>query len=210
MTHLIGITWQAGAGAPMTSQNPATGEVLWQGNGASAEQVSAAVAAARAACVGWATTPLEDRIAVAERYSALLANKKNDLADLIAREAGKVMWDALGEATAMINKIAISVKSYHERTGTKAGEAGVMRTRITHRPHGVMAVFGPYNFPGHLPNGHIVPALIAGNVVVFKPSELTPAVAELMVKTWREAGLPDGVLNQRLSRVMWWCLSQAS
>ena len=195
MTHFIGGTWQEGKGAPMQSENPANNDVLWQGRSASAEQVDAAVAAARAASAAWASTPLDDRIRVAETYSALLADKKEALAELIAREAGKVLWDALGEATAMINKVAISIKSYHERTGTKAGEAGVMRTRLTHRPHGVMAVFGPYNFPGHLPNGHIVPALIAGNVVVFKPSELTPAVAEFMVKTWREAGLPDGVLN---------------
>ena len=66
---------------------------------------------------------------------------------------------------------------------------------IRHKPHGVVAVFGPYNFPGHLPNGHIVPALLAGNTVVFKPSELTPAVAELTVKLWEQAGIPAGVLN---------------
>ena len=66
---------------------------------------------------------------------------------------------------------------------------------LRHRPHGVLAVFGPYNFPGHLPNGHIVPALIAGNTLVFKPSELTPWTAEETVKLWQEAGLPAGVLN---------------
>jgi succinylglutamic semialdehyde dehydrogenase len=66
---------------------------------------------------------------------------------------------------------------------------------LRHRPHGVVAVFGPYNFPGHLPNGHIVPALLAGNTIVFKPSDLTPLVAEFMVKLWQKAGLPNGVLN---------------
>ena len=69
------------------------------------------------------------------------------------------------------------------------------RAMIRHKPHGVVAVFGPYNFPGHLPNGHIVPALLAGNTVVFKPSELTPAVAELTLKLWQKAGLPAGVIN---------------
>jgi succinylglutamic semialdehyde dehydrogenase len=59
----------------------------------------------------------------------------------------------------------------------------------------VVAVFGPFNFPGHLPNGHIVPALLAGNTVVFKPSEMTPAVAELTVRLWEQAGLPRGVIN---------------
>lgn len=66
---------------------------------------------------------------------------------------------------------------------------------LRHRPHGVLAVFGPYNFPGHLPNGHIVPALLAGNCVVFKPSELTPLTAEETLKLWLQAGLPDGVIN---------------
>ncbi|MBN0872362.1 aldehyde dehydrogenase family protein, partial [Pseudomonas aeruginosa] len=66
---------------------------------------------------------------------------------------------------------------------------------LRHKPHGVMAVFGPYNFPGHLPNGHIIPALIAGNTIVFKPSELTPATAEMTVQLWQQAGIPDGAIN---------------
>ena len=91
----------------------------------------------------------------------------------------------------MANKVAVSIASYEERTPTRITET----TRLTHRPHGVMAVLGPFNFPGHLPNGHIIPALLAGNTVVFKPSELTPQVAEIMGQCWDEAGLPDGVLN---------------
>ena len=66
------------------------------------------------------------------------------------------------------------------------------QARLQHRPHGMMAVLGPYNFPGHLPNGHIVPALLAGNCVVFKPSEHTPAVGERMIALLREAGVPPG------------------
>jgi succinylglutamic semialdehyde dehydrogenase len=66
---------------------------------------------------------------------------------------------------------------------------------LRHRPHGVVAVFGPYNFPGHLPNGHIVPAMLAGNCVLFKPSELTPATAEATVRLWTDSGLPPGVLQ---------------
>ena len=66
---------------------------------------------------------------------------------------------------------------------------------LRHQPLGVFVVFGPYNFPGHLPNGHIVPALLAGNTVVFKPSEYTPIIGEKMMDFWIEAGLPRGVLN---------------
>jgi succinylglutamic semialdehyde dehydrogenase len=95
----------------------------------------------------------------------------------------------------MANKVAISIQSYRERTGEKSGPLGDATAVLRHKPHGVVAVFGPYNFPGHLPNGHIVPALLAGNAVVFKPSELTPKVAELTVQCWIEAGLPAGVLN---------------
>ncbi|MEG1215068.1 MAG: aldehyde dehydrogenase family protein, partial [Leclercia sp.] len=87
------------------------------------------------------------------------------------------------------------VRAYHERTGESLTEMADGAASLRHRPHGVLAVFGPYNFPGHLPNGHIVPALIAGNTVVFKPSELTPWTAEETVKLWQAAGLPDGVLN---------------
>jgi len=95
----------------------------------------------------------------------------------------------------MIGKIDISVKAHRERTGVTENPMPVGKAILRHRPHGVVAVFGPYNFPGHLPNGHIVPALLAGNTVVFKPSELTPKVAEFTVKLWQQTRIPDGVLN---------------
>lgn len=95
----------------------------------------------------------------------------------------------------MIGKIGISVKAYKDRTGYSEHDVAGGQAVLRHRPHGVVAVFGPYNFPGHLPNGHIVPALLAGNTVVFKPSEQAPGVAELTVRLWEKAGLPDGVMN---------------
>jgi len=95
----------------------------------------------------------------------------------------------------MIGKVDISIRAYQERTGEKEQPMPQGRSVLRHKPHGVVAVFGPYNFPGHLPNGHIIPALLAGNTLVFKPSELTPKVAEATVKLWQAAGLPAGVLN---------------
>ncbi|GAL24360.1 succinylglutamic semialdehyde dehydrogenase [Vibrio variabilis] len=95
----------------------------------------------------------------------------------------------------MAGKIAISIRAYHQRTGESQREAAGNQIVLRHRPLGVMAVFGPYNFPGHLPNGHIVPALLAGNTVVFKPSEQTPLVGEIAMKIWEEVGLPAGVIN---------------
>lgn len=195
MTHYIAGDWQPGAGQEFSSVDPSSDTLLWSGCEASAEQVNAAVDAANAAFDSWTLTPLEDRVAIARRYGELLTEKRAELAELIAKEAGKALWDATGEATAMANKIEISLKAFEERTGTREAVNGAIRSKLTHRAHGVMAVFGPYNFPGHLPNGHIVPALIAGNTIVFKPSEITPAVADYMVKVWEEAGLPAGVLN---------------
>jgi len=195
MTHFIAGSWHEGGGEPFRSTNPANDSVVWEGGAANAEQVEAAVAAARGAFPAWSMMTQDDRTAIIRRYAELVGEKKAELAKLISDEAGKVLWDALGEATAMANKIEISLKAHAERTGSREAVNGVIRSKLSHRPHGVMAVFGPYNFPGHLPNGHIVPALIAGNTIVFKPSELTPAVAEMMVRIWDEAGLPKGVLN---------------
>ncbi|NQZ32026.1 MAG: succinylglutamate-semialdehyde dehydrogenase [Oceanospirillaceae bacterium] len=187
--------WLAGTGAALTSLNPATGEVIWQGHSASADQVNLAITAARNAAVSWAATSLADRSAIVTKFGALLVENKEPLAKLIALETGKPYWETLTEAGAMAGKIAISIKANAERTGEKSTDIGVTRSTLRHKPHGVVAVFGPYNFPGHLPNGHIVPAIIAGNTLVFKPSELTPSVGSFMVELWQQAGLPAGVIN---------------
>ncbi|MBI6684855.1 succinylglutamate-semialdehyde dehydrogenase [Pseudomonas viridiflava] len=194
-TLYIAGAWQAGQGETITSLNPVTQQVLWSGQGATAGQVDLAVQAARQAFAGWARRSLQERIDVLEAFAARLKHHADDLARCIGEETGKPLWESATEVTTMVNKVAISVQSYRERTGEKSGPLGDATAVLRHKPHGVVAVFGPYNFPGHLPNGHIVPALLAGNTVLFKPSELTPKVAELTVKCWIEAGLPTGVLN---------------
>ncbi|WP_177332378.1 MULTISPECIES: succinylglutamate-semialdehyde dehydrogenase [unclassified Pseudomonas] len=194
-TLYIAGAWQNGLGEAFESLNPVTQQVLWTGNGANAEQVDGAVKAAREAFPAWATRSFEERLSVLEAFAASLKTHADELAHCIGEETGKPLWESATEVTSMINKVAISVQSYRERTGEKSGPLGDATAVLRHKPHGVVAVFGPYNFPGHLPNGHIVPALLAGNSVVFKPSELTPKVAELTVKCWIEAGLPAGVLN---------------
>ncbi|WP_417663194.1 succinylglutamate-semialdehyde dehydrogenase [Pseudomonas sp.] len=194
-THYIAGRWHYGRGAAFQSLNPVTQDVLWEGREASAEQVNAAVEAARAAFPAWALLGLERRIEVLEAFAATLKQHADELARAIGEETGKPLWESATEASSMVNKVTISVQSYRERTGEKSGPLADATAVLRHKPHGVVAVFGPYNFPGHLPNGHIVPALLAGNAVVFKPSELTPKVAEITVKCWIEAGLPEGVLN---------------
>ncbi|GAA5138002.1 succinylglutamate-semialdehyde dehydrogenase [Thalassotalea piscium] len=198
MTHpiqLINGTWQVGLGHDVSSLNPAKNEIIWQGKSASAEQVNQAILSARKAFITWSTTSLDDRIALATKFAKVLEENKELLATTIALETGKPLWETRTEVGAMMGKIAISVKAYNERTGTVENPMPGAKAFIRHKPHGVVAVFGPYNFPGHLPNGHIVPALIAGNTIVFKPSELTPMVAELTLKLWQQAGLPEGVIN---------------
>ncbi|HBX54819.1 succinylglutamate-semialdehyde dehydrogenase [Pseudomonas sp. UBA2684] len=194
-THYIAGSWHLGQGEALESLNPVTQERIWSGQGAAAVQVEAAVQAARAAFPAWASRSLDERIAVLEQFAATLKAHGDELARCIGEETGKPLWESATEVTSMVNKVAISVQSYRERTGEKSGPLADATAVLRHKPHGVVAVFGPYNFPGHLPNGHIVPALLAGNAVVFKPSELTPKVAELTVKCWIEAGLPAGVLN---------------
>ncbi|QYK04639.1 succinylglutamate-semialdehyde dehydrogenase [Shewanella zhangzhouensis] len=195
MTQFINGQWLAGEGKEMQSKNPANGEVIWQGKAAVPAQVQAAVMAARDAQFDWFMLGFEGRQAIVEAYRNELEANKADLAEVIAQETGKPRWETATEAAAMIGKIGLSISAYHKRTGTEVNDGAAGRAVLRHKPHGVVAVFGPYNFPGHLPNGHIVPALLAGNTVVFKPSELTPKVAELVLKLWEKAGLPAGVIN---------------
>jgi succinylglutamic semialdehyde dehydrogenase len=177
----------------LRSIDPATGQVVWEGLSASADQVRQAVARARAAFPGWAMLPAATRIAHVRAFKSAIEARREALAETISRETGKPAWEGRAEVASMIGKVELSIAAQAERAGEKHSETAFGQAVLRHRPHGVMAVLGPYNFPGHLPNGHIVPALLAGNCVVFKPSELTPMVGAAMADAWSEAGLPDGV-----------------
>ncbi len=177
----------------LISTEPASGEELWRGP---VGDVEAAVSRARRAWAAWAARSLTDRIEVLRTFSNLVRREGEELAELIAREAGKPLWEARTEVDAVVNKVDIAVQAYAERTGKKKLDAGIgSSAALRHKPHGVMAVLGPYNFPAHLPNGHIVPALIAGNAVIFKPSEKTPAVGEALVSAFHRAGVPEDVIQ---------------
>ena len=194
MQHINGL-WIRKGSHSFVSLNPATGETLWQGWAAGEAELVQAVTAARAAFPAWAALGYEARLAIIEQFKALVDGSREDLAVTIARETGKALWDAQSEVAAVIAKLTYANEAYLERTGTKSRTSPVGNAVLRHRPHGVMAVYGPYNFPAHLPNGHIIPALLAGNTVVFKPSEQTPQTGEWMVRMWQAAGLPAGVLN---------------
>ena len=177
----------------LTSFEPATGTLLWQGQ---VGDVDAEVERACAAWPKWAAQPIAYRIETLRRFVNVVRRHEDALTDLIARETGKPLWDARAEVAAVMGKVDISVAAYSERTGQRRLEANLgARQSVRHKPHGVMAVLGPYNFPAHLPNGHIVPALLAGNAVVFKPSEKTPAVGAMLVKLYHEAGVPTDAVR---------------
>ncbi|MDP0589876.1 MAG: succinylglutamate-semialdehyde dehydrogenase [Candidatus Endonucleobacter bathymodioli] len=194
-SHYINGCWLSGDGSSFQSLNPVTKEVVWEGTSADSQQVNAAVASARASLSDWSGKALSERQAIIIFFAEQVEKVSDRLAVIIAKETGKPLWESKTEVMAIKGKIALSIGAYSERTGTVENSVPVGKAMIRHKSHGVVAVFGPYNFPGHLPNGHIVPALLAGNTIVFKPSELAPATAKEVVKLWEQSGLPAGVLN---------------
>src|SRR5690348_13581206 len=189
----VDVVERAAVAETLTSTNPATGERVWSGEIGDA---AAEVAAARAAWPEWAAHSHAYRIEAVRRFANVVRKKEAEFAELISKETGKPFWEAKTEVAAVVNKVEISVEAYAERTPQRKMEAALgNKTAVRHKPHGVLAVLGPYNFPAHLPNGHIVPALLAGNAVVFKPSEKTPATGEFLVQCYREAGIPEGVIR---------------
>lgn len=187
--------WRAGSDAPFISRNPATEEVVWKGNAAGKEDVDAAVGAARKAHLQWQRTPLEVRIQHLEAFADLLQTNFNALSEAISKEMGKPLWESHLEVKSVIGKVAISIEAYQQRCPEITHNHPLGKSITRHKSHGVMAVFGAFNFPAHLPHGHIIPALLAGNTVIFKPSEQTPYVGELMALYWEQSGLPAGVFN---------------
>jgi succinylglutamic semialdehyde dehydrogenase len=175
------------------STEPATGAELWRG---AVGDVDATVDRARRAWPAWAAQPLANRIELVRRFANEARKEQDAFAELIARETGKPLWEARTEVESVIAKVEISVRAYAERTGQRKLNSALQGTAaLRHKPHGVMAVLGPYTFPAHLPNGHIVSALIAGNAVIFKPSEKTPAVGEFLAKLFNRAGISAALIQ---------------
>ncbi len=196
--------WVPIPGESLRSTNPAhPEEVIWQGAPVLAH-VDQAVAAARAALPAWSRFPLERRAAVLRRFAKIATARIDEMTALIRDEVGKPAWDAKGEAALLAAKVDITLDAGPEGamrrvTGYDTALSPTRRGRAWFRPHGVMAVLGPFNFPAHLPNGHIVPALALGNTIVFKPSDKTPACGQLLAEFYHEAleaeGAPPGVFN---------------
>lgn len=182
-------------GSDFASYNPATGALIWHGRAALAADVDQAIDAAKQALGAWRKHSFEERADCIERFSKKVHEKKDSLAEIISDEVGKTHWESLQEVTIVENKAAISIEAHRARASDRVRHIGEAELITRSRPHGIVAVISPFNFPAHLANGHIVPALLAGNVVLWKPSELAPKVAEYMASLWHEVGLPQGVLQ---------------
>jgi succinylglutamic semialdehyde dehydrogenase len=179
--------------ATLQSVSPADpGDELGSFAVADAAAVDAAVARARRALPAWRDAGFEARAAVLRRFRDAARAAVDELADGVAREVGKALWDARSEAGLVSGKVDATLDEGMRHVATLEAGAGA---RATFHPRGVLAVLGPFNFPLHLPNGHIVPALATGNTIVFKPSELAPACGERLVSLLRESGVPEGVIE---------------
>lgn len=201
---LIAGQWITLPGDSLRSTSPAHPDnVVWQGSPVPAH-VDQAIHAARSALPAWAAFPHEKRFAVLRRFQEICKARQADMAELICDETGKAMWESKAEASLLASKVDITLdESEHAGLRRVSGyEVPLNETksgRCWFRPHGVMAVLGPFNFPAHLPNGHIIPALAMGNTVIFKPSDKSPAVGQLLTQFLHEAlqaeGAPPGVVN---------------
>lgn len=187
----IGGEWLTGEGPVLTSLNPSNGDVVWQKKQAGNTQVEKAFLAAHGAVDHWRDIGLTKRISILQTFTQRLRDHQETLAKLLSKENGKPLWEARTEITATIKKTDISISAQQHR----CADTDQNPYRLVHRPLGVVVVISPYNFPFHLANGHIIPALLAGNCILLKPSEYVPACAELMVQLWQQAGLPAGVIN---------------
>ncbi len=202
--NLIAGKYEPIAGDALVSYDPSErGRIVWSGSPV-VDHVDPAVAAAREALKPWSRWDIEKRADVLLRYKAIVQDRAADIADLIAQETGKALWDCKGEAAALAGKVDITLEQGEHAgrqrvAGFSLNLGDTKEGRCWFRPHGVMAVVGPFNFPAHLPNGHIVPALLTGNTVVLKPSDKVPAVGQLIIELFQraldDAGAPKGVVN---------------
>ena len=202
--NLIAGEWLPIPGDAIASTMPAhPDQVVWSGT-SSVDAVHDAIRAAREALPQWSATPIEKRVAVLRKFQEMAKDRAGELGSLISTETGKALWESQGEANLIAAKVDITLEEgewsgRHRVSDFEFGLNDTKRARCHFRPHGVMAVVGPFNFPAHLPNGHIVPALLTGNTIVFKPSDKSPAVGQMLVEMFHEAleseGAPKGVIN---------------
>lgn len=194
--NFINGKWMVSNGDTFNSYSPVNYELLWNGSFSTEEDVKYAVESAKSAFSLWSQLKIEERINYIRKYIKVVEANKEVLAECISNEVGKPYWESLTEVNSIIGKLEPCIEAYNLRNHTIVREQNDGSKNITRfKPHGVIGIIGPYNFPAHMPNGHIMSALLAGNTVVLKPSEKVPFVSEKVMDFWEEAGLPNGVIN---------------
>lgn len=181
--------------ASFVSLSPLDGSPVWTGEESLPAEIDAVMQTAAERFDAWRTKSLERRIDVIRNYAAVLQRRHQEASALLTREVGKLSWEADAEVRSSIAKADLAIRAQQSRTAEVSLDAGDVERLVRYRPLGATLVLGPFNFPLHLPGGQIIPALLAGNTVVFKPSEKATAIGELMVEMWTEAGLPADVLQ---------------
>ena len=183
--------------AQIVSVNPARpGEIVATFPSASAAEVDAAVARAAAAQLAWAEVPVPARAELIARCGVLLAERKAELSSLVSREAGKVIVEAAGDVQEAIDMAAFVAGLGRAAWGeTVPCEMPDKLAFTTRHPVGVVGMIAPWNFPVAIPSWKILPALLAGNGVVIKPSEYAPACCEAFVQACRDAGIPADLVQ---------------
>ena len=172
------------------SRNPSSGETLYEGEYDTLSSMQAKIAAARKVQPKWEQVSMEEKRNIFTKFAELVKENADEAARIISNENGKPVWEARMEVNSLVNKVQVVFDAYEERAKTKYKEMSGGRVSVTRfRPHGVMAVLGPFNFPMSMPNSHVMPALHAGNAVIFKPSEKTPLSALYYMELWKKAGL---------------------
>lgn len=200
----IGGQWKEIPGHAIVSTMPAAPDrVVWSGD-PSVDDVHRAISAARKALPEWSSWSVARREQVLRKFQEIAKDRAAELGALISDETGKALWESQGEANLIAAKVDITLEhgehsGRHRVSDFQFDLNPTKQARCHFKPHGVMAVVGPFNFPAHLPNGHIVPALLTGNTIVFKPSDKAPAVGQMLAEMFAQAleskGAPDGVLN---------------
>tara|TARA_R110002049_G_scaffold4601_5_gene32774 strand:+ start:1074903 stop:1076366 length:1464 start_codon:yes stop_codon:yes gene_type:complete len=181
--------------------SPIDDEIVWSGTETSAADVRRAMQKSAAAASSWRETDVQQRIEIVQQFAGHLERHRDDVAHLISREVGKLTWDAQGEVAAAIAKADLSIQALQQRRSDQvppaepAGDSATLTRAVRYQPIGVALVLGPFNFPLHLPGGQIIPALLAGNTVVFKPSDQATAVGRWIADAWNKVGLPPDVLQ---------------
>jgi RHH-type proline utilization regulon transcriptional repressor/proline dehydrogenase/delta 1-pyrroline-5-carboxylate dehydrogenase len=190
--NFIGGAFVAPSGNALVSRNPAAdGAVVFE-TGYTVGAVTDAVAAAESAQLAWAQLTQSQRAAHLDRFKSELAARGSDLADAIVIETGKIRSEAKLEVQTVLNRFDL-VKT--AMAGDLKGGQVAPGEHLRYHALGVVGVIGPFNYPLHLCHAHVVPALLAGNTVVVKPSDITPLVGQRYAEAAKAAGLPPGVLN---------------